>query len=274
MVASVGSSTILGSTSTSEGRLRRITLIAMEGKDGSWTYNGTIPAPLLIIEEGDTVLLTLINHLPGTNVSVHVHGVHYDIFSDGTIHTRSYAPPGGFYVYKWFAAPGTAGTWPFHDHVALNSEVEGTERGLYGAVVVRKPGELPPDREFLLVMIGTTFNGKKFPNAPLLVANLGERVRFHIITLGSEFHTFHLHGHRWIDPGTTKLVDTKTIGPAESYSFEIIAGEGVGVGDWMYHCHVHQHIRDGMIGFFRVTLPGQEVPSLIHGNHTFPLPHP
>lgn len=244
------------------GQTHQITLVARKAADGTMTYNGTIPGPTIEITEGDTVDLTLVNEMD-TDVSVHTHGVHYDIRSDGTRHSQSFARPGGQYRYRWFAAPGTAGYWSYHDHVVCGPEEEagicafegtgGTDQGLYGALIVRRPGEPKPDKSFTLVMIGTTFNGKRFPDTPLLQAQEGERVEFVVITHGNLFHTFHLHGHRWVDPGGFRLIDTRTIGPAETHGFQVVAGEGVGPGDWLYHCHVHDHMDAGMMGFFRVT---------------------
>jgi FtsP/CotA-like multicopper oxidase with cupredoxin domain len=228
-------------------------LVAQRVADGSLTYNGTIPGPTIEIYEGDEVELTLVNQLD-VDVSVHVHGVHYKIDSDGTRHTRSFAPPGGKYVYRWVAAPGTAGYWPYHDHVIGPGMdgVRGIEQGLYGALIVRKAGDLLPDKTFVLVMQNVWFNQKRYPHTPLLEAKLGERVEFVVITHGSRFHTFHIHGHRWLDRGTNRIIDTFTHNAGESTGFQVIAGEGVGPGEWMYHCHVHDHIEDGMMGFFVV----------------------
>ncbi|CAM5587834.1 hypothetical protein SALBM311S_04299 [Streptomyces alboniger] len=41
----------------------------------------------------------------------------------------------------------------------------------------------------------------------------------------------------------------------------MVAGEGVGAGAWMYHCHVQSHADMGMVGLFLVkkkdgTIPG------------------
>jgi len=234
-------------------KTHRITLVAQRTEDGSLTYNGTVPGPTIEIYEGDEVELTLINQLD-VDASVHVHGVHYKIDSDGTRHTRSFAPPGGRYVYRWVAAPGTAGYWPYHDHVIGPGMdgVRGIEQGLYGAVIVRKPGDPLPDKTFVLVMQSVWFNNKRYPHTPLLEAKLGERVEFVVVTHGSRFHTFHLHGHRWLDRGTNRIIDTFTQNAGESTGFQVIAGEGVGPGEWMYHCHVHDHLEDGMLGFFVV----------------------
>ena len=110
-------------------------------------------------------------------------------------------------------------------------------------------------------MKDNAFNLKRAPKTPMPVARLGERVEFVVITHGELFHTFHLHGHRWADTRTgmvaslddlTPLIDNKTVGPADSFGFQVIAGEGVGEGAWMYHCHVQAHSDMGMSGLFVV----------------------
>jgi FtsP/CotA-like multicopper oxidase with cupredoxin domain len=45
----------------------------------------SIPGPIIIMDEGDKVELTLYNDLGEGCVSVHTHGVHYPIESDGTL---------------------------------------------------------------------------------------------------------------------------------------------------------------------------------------------
>lgn len=109
---------------------------------------------------------------------------------------------------------------------------------------------LVPDREALLVMSGTTFNGLEAPHAPLIEAFLGERVRFTI--LATEPHTFHLHGHPWrLSDG--RVVDTFLVDVDTPHAFEVLAG-GVDrrAGDWLYHCHIDAHLQGGMWGLFRV----------------------
>lgn len=112
-----------------------------------------------------------------------------------------------------------------------------------------------PDREVVLVMRGTSFNGLEAPDAPLLEAYLGERVRFTVTvppTL-AETHTFHLHGHPWLVPETGRVFDTWLLRPGETHAFLVVAG-GVDrhAGDWMYHCHMDEHTARGMWGIFRV----------------------
>jgi manganese oxidase len=62
-------------------------------------------------------------------------------------------------------------------------------------------------------------------------------------------HTFHLHGHRWSEPDG-RIVDNRTFGPADSFSFEIVENNP---GRWFYHCHVFQHLHQGMNGWYLVS---------------------
>ena len=68
------------------------------------------------------------------------------------------------------------------------------------------------------------------------------------MTLGDEFHTFHVHGHRWVNPDGTPE-DTRTVGPAESFRVRWVEDAP---GTWLYHCHVESHMAMGMIGLYRV----------------------
>lgn len=245
----------------------------------------TIPGPAIVMTEGDVAEITLENGIPNTDqpVSLHVHGVHYDIRSDGTMKMLNgvadeAAFPGKPYTYKWTAAPGTAGTWPYHDHTFGNPMLGAEDKGLFGTLIVNpRSGKVPAlingkiedvnvgdiKREFVLWMHETTFwgmevnnilKGKQVPlwTNPTVGARLGEKVRFHVIGLGTAFHTFHLHGHRWLQPGTAHVVDTVNIGPISRDVFVVQAGEGVGTGDWHFHCHVIQHMQAGMMGDFKV----------------------
>ena len=46
-----------------------------------------------------------------------------------------------------------------------------------------------------------TINGRAFVgNTPVLRAKVGERVQWDVLAIGSEHHTFHVHGHRWRPP--------------------------------------------------------------------------
>lgn len=224
-------------------------------------------------------------------VSLHVHGVKYKRASDGTSHHDSWVPPGRSRTFIWYAQPrvvaagkvtsaGTAGTWWYHDHVVGTSHgTGGIETGLVGGLVVRRAGDPRPDRSFTVVMgpkdelnyrSSDEFCAGGATSAPsdgCLKAVEGERVEFVVFNVGNSFHTFHLHGHNWSDNRTgipdtgidAQLIDVRGIGPSESFGFQVIAGESVGDGMWMLHCHVQTHSDHGMATVFDVRPHGATV---------------
>lgn len=238
----------------------------------------SIPGPTLEMTEGDCLFVTLVNDT-NVSLSMHAHGVHYTTQSDGTALNKSCVAPGKSRTYVFNApAPspradgsmnvGTAGYWHYHDHcVGTPHGTGGIKAGLFGALIVRRAGDPVPARDPYVVVFGpgSRINLKRAPNTPVLEANEGERVEFVVITHGEDFHTFHLHGHRWANnrmgsvsgpSDLTQLIDNRTTGPADSFGFQVIAGEGVGTGAWMYHCHVQGHSDAGMSGIFMVKTAG------------------
>jgi FtsP/CotA-like multicopper oxidase with cupredoxin domain len=221
--------------------------------------NDGIPGPLIRARVGDTVLVHFKNMdtLRSQPHSMHFHAFRYDFGSDGSFipgfsGRGANVRPGETFTYRLEAVTGSAGVWPYHDHSP--SMGESMHGGMYGAISILKRGQRAPDKE-IVVFLGEhhrfmTINGRAFVgNTPVLRARRGELVQWDVLALGDEHHTFHLHGHRWRDPGGT-FVDTKTIGPAESFSFRI--REDV-PGTWLYHCHVENHMSLGMIGTYVVT---------------------
>jgi FtsP/CotA-like multicopper oxidase with cupredoxin domain len=91
-------------------------------------------------------------------------------------------------------------------------------------------------------------NGRAFVgNTPVFKSVVGQRIQWDVMAMGSDHHTFHVHGHRWKVGGTPR--DTQTVGPAESFR---IRWREEDPGTWLYHCHVEDHMMRGMIGIYRV----------------------
>ncbi|SEH03894.1 Multicopper oxidase [Nonomuraea solani] len=276
------------------GAVRRITLYAERLADGQLGYGlepgmATIPGPLIEMVEGDTLEIEMVNNLDVT-ASLHVHGVDYDVASDGTRLNESVVEPGGRRTYIWRThaqgrraggagiEPGSAGYWHYHDHVVgTDHGTGGIRQGLYGPLVVRRKNDVRPDKTFTVVFNDMMINNRPAHHAPEFVAKVGERVEWIVITHGEFYHTFHIHGHRWADNRTgmlesledpSRIIDTKITGPAESFGFQLIAGERVGPGAWMYHCHVQSHSDMGMAGIFKVTDAAGNVPGQPGGGHS------
>lgn len=258
-----------------------LSLYARELRDGRIAYGRTrrsvhVPGPTLTMYEGECLQVTLVNE-SDRKLSMHAHGVAYTVASDGTPLNKGCVPPGRARTYTFEAPlpgtradgtmdPGSAGYFHYHDHcMGTPHGTAGIRKGLYGAFIVRRQGDPLPDRKpVVLVMNDISFNNKIAPRTPMPTVDLGERVEFVVVGHGELFHTFHLHGHRWADnrggfvtsPGdTARIIDNKTVGPADSFGFQVIAGEHVGTGAWMYHCHVQGHSDLGMEGMFIVRDP-------------------
>ena len=247
---------------------------------GSAPGKPQIPGPTIEMNEGECIAIELTNNTSG-RLSFHPHGVDYTVNSDGTPLNNSCVKPGEKRTYVIAAhAPstrsdgtisaGNAGYWHYHDHCRGSAHgTAGVRKGLFGALIVRRAGDPLPDRPpVVLVMSGTQFNLKRAPKTPMPEVALGERVEFVVIGHGELIHTFHLHGHRWADTrnglvsglvSNERLIDNKPVGPADSFGFQIVAGEGVGPGAWMYHCHVQSHSDAGMAGLLIVKDAGGQM---------------
>jgi plastocyanin/FtsP/CotA-like multicopper oxidase with cupredoxin domain len=153
--------------------------------------------------------------------------------------------------------------------------------------VYRKPAD---QTLFLLLFhempgVGMCMNGRKYlGNAPTLVAGPKTRMRFGVLGMGETFHTFHIHGHRWVIAGpsgktpsaieqsvqveaTSQFQDTTLLGPGSSFAFTIEEGKGLmrpdpPLGEWHMHCHVPMHMMEGMVGSLLVINGGEAVTPL------------
>ena len=150
-----------------EQKVREYTLV-IEPKDiqvsdnaiwHAWTFNGTIPAPTLYVNQGELLRVRVINNHTLTH-SFHAHLTDYDMKHDGSpvnvltgIGEGSMIPPGGEWTYEYNM--DTWGTSFFHDHAS--SEGHGIKdhilQGLYGAIIVeRDPPKTYVDRDIVIVM--------------------------------------------------------------------------------------------------------------------------
>ena len=113
----------------------------------TWSYNGTVPGPLLRYHVGDRLEVLFENRLDEPT-SVHWHGLRPPNAMDGAAPlTQAPVEPGGSMNYAFDLAD--AGTYWYHTHFrGWNQQ----DRGLYGILIVddRKPFKV--DRDVLLVL--------------------------------------------------------------------------------------------------------------------------
>ncbi len=93
-------------------------------------------------------------------------------------------------------------------------------------------------------------NGRIFGNLKGLQMVDGERVRWYLFALGidPDVHTAHWHGARVRDHAG-HMTDVIELMPGSMKSADMLADNP---GDWMVHCHVGDHMMEGMYGIFSV----------------------
>lgn len=230
-------------------------------------YDGQIPGPPIEVTAGDHVVIRLTNTASKPH-SIHTHVTEFTYENDGV---DELTDPGATRTYEW--DPVFAGTFPYHDH---GDEVEGLVRGLFGAVIVHAPDELKATEELVVLADfdqssydqlpgiadpvtglfpegGTyrggheymhTINGRAYEDAiPPFRAKLGDLVRWRVVSVGQEFHTWHVHGHRWVGADGA-FTDNVILGPGMYTTFEFVEDSP---GDWLVHCHVPAHMEGGML---------------------------
>jgi CopA family copper-resistance protein len=115
------------------------------------TVNGSLPAPLLQWNEGDTVTLRVRNTLDET-ASIHWHGIVLPANMDG-VPGLSFdgIAPASSYTYRFPVKQ--AGTYWYHSHSGFQEQ-----QGLYGPIVIhpRDPDPIVSDREHVLLLTDWT----------------------------------------------------------------------------------------------------------------------
>ncbi|MFI7340390.1 multicopper oxidase family protein [Streptomyces sp. NPDC050085] len=112
----------------------------------SWSYGGDLPGKEVRVTAGDTLALTLANHLPQPT-SLHWHGLSLRNDMDGVPGlTQKSIAPGADFTYRFTVAH--PGTYWFHPHSGTQQD-----RGLYAPLIVEDPKEpLSYDKEWVIVL--------------------------------------------------------------------------------------------------------------------------
>ncbi len=234
----------------------------------AWAYNGQVPGPLLQVNEGDEVELT-VHNLTTLNHTIHWHGIYQSQTwrSDGVPDvTQLGVEPGESFTYR-FVADRVGSLW-YHCHVNVSEHVD--LRGMWGPLVVRpnNPSELEQrvTKEAILMFSGWSsatassygegghpgelvdyfsINGKSFPlNQPLRVKE-GDVVRLRLYSPSIPV-AFHVHGHDMLVTHKDGLplpapygADVVAMAPGERYDVII---EMNNPGIWMTHDHIEHHV--------------------------------
>jgi uncharacterized cupredoxin-like copper-binding protein len=223
----------------------------------AWAYNGTVPGPTLVADDGDKVAVVLHNNLP-ESTSIHFHGLQTPNAMDGTTDvTQDPVKPGETFTYSFVAHGPAVGM--YHSH---HDAVKQVPNGLAGAFLVGHqpvPAGVTVAQEQVMILddagtISYAINGKSFPATAPIVAKQGDWIEVHYMNEGTQIHPMHLHGMAQVviakdgyPLATPSSEDTVTVAPGERYTVLIHATEP---GTWVWHCHIlpHAENENGMFG--------------------------
>jgi FtsP/CotA-like multicopper oxidase with cupredoxin domain len=243
--------------------------------------------PIIRAEVGDTVIVHFRNMAESGSYGMHPHGFRYTKDNEGAHYfgANSGAPPGagaqipygGSFDYEWIAdeasspGPGDPSSlvWWYHSHINEPAE---TNAGLLGPIIITRNGSANPDgspvdvdREFVAAFfifnernglekgLMHGINGYIFGNLKGFVMNRGERVRWYLLGMGNEvdLHTPHWHGKTLEvgGPYNARRTDVVELLPGSMITATMLADNP---GEWLFHCHVADHIEAGMITTYQV----------------------
>ena len=244
--------------------------------------------PIIRAEVGDSIVVKFCNHSTRGSFGIHPHGVRYNKDNEGGHYVGvnsgqhpgagAEVAPGACFTYNWKAdadsgpARGdlSSKVWWYHSHIDEPNEVN---LGLLGPIIVTRAGSARKDgspddvdREFVVAFVifneldgeepglMHSMNGYIFGNLTGLVMKEGEKVRWHLLGMGNEvdLHTPHWHG-KTVQVGSgaaARRTDVIELLPASMVSADMKADNE---GEWMFHCHVADHIEAGMITTYQIT---------------------
>lgn len=109
-----------------------------------WTFNGTVPGPVLRAQVGDTIRVHLVNPAE----SELSHSIDYHASQVAWNDEMRTIPPGEELIYEFTA--DYAGVWMYH--CGTEPVLHHIANGMFGMVIVEPEGGLPPmDNEFFVV---------------------------------------------------------------------------------------------------------------------------
>jgi FtsP/CotA-like multicopper oxidase with cupredoxin domain len=234
----------------------------------AWTYNGTVPGPMIKLDVGDRVQVELINNLP-IMTDIHWHGLTIPNSQDGVAPlTQDPVFPGEKYTYEFQVTRTEVAMYHPHAHGDIT-----VPNGMLGAFIV---GDVPVPRGQTITdiavpddavvtqripmvvndagVIGLTLNGKGWPATAPLTAKVGEWIAIDYFNEGLQIHPMHLHGFDQIVVAKDGralnqpyLVDTLNVAPGERYT--VLVNPTL-PGVWAFHCHILTHAEgpNGMFG--------------------------
>jgi nitrite reductase (NO-forming) len=240
----------------------------------AWTFNGTVPGPVIRVKQGQTIHFTLINNgnMPHS-IDFHAAQTPWNV-------NYQEVPNGKSFSFDWKANyPGV-----FMYHCGAPVVIYHMANGMYGAIIVDPVNGWTPAQEYVLVQSefythqlsdGTysvdptkmsngipdyvVFNGyvNQYKENPI-TAKAGQRIRIFIVNAGpTEFSAFHVIGAIFSDtyadgnPANHQVGNqTVTIPPGGGMVVELTIPEA---GLYPFVTHSFADVGKGAVGVLKVT---------------------
>ena len=232
----------------------------------AWTFNGTVPGPMIKVNVNDKVRVVVQNKLP-MSTGVHFHGLEVPFNMDGVPDvTQAPIKPGESFNYEFSINKPELGM--YHSHHDAQVQVP---NGMLGIFQVGDPA-IPPNtgpvtQTVPMVLndagvVGLSLNGKSFPATAPIIAHVGEWVEINYFNEGLQIHPMHLHGLPQLVIGedgypvpAPYTLDTLMIAPGQRFTTLVhvtsnFLGPNNTPGIWAFHCHILTHAEgpNGMFG--------------------------
>ncbi|HEY8219792.1 MAG TPA: multicopper oxidase domain-containing protein [Methylobacter sp.] len=254
----------------------KLTTVAKGVSQKLWTYNGSVPGPVVHVRVGDTLRV----HLSNPSANKLSHSVDFHSSQVAWNDEMTSINPGEEKIYEWHA--DYAGVWMYH--CGSNPALHHIANGMYGMVIVEPREGLPKvDHEFALVQsefyVGkqghitdlhkagsrdpdyVVFNGvaNQYKDHPIQVGT-GKKVRMYVLNAGpNEDSSFHIVGtifNRVIKEGMELMPNNKghygaqavDLAPAQGAIIEFTTAED---GLYPIVTHAFNFVGKGALGLLK-----------------------
>ncbi|MEB3103998.1 multicopper oxidase domain-containing protein [Ferviditalea candida] len=240
--------------------------VAPGDKRKVWTFNGQVPAPIVRVNQGDTVRITLENKDPEMSHGLDFHAGQMDM---GTFHKPIL--PGESETFEFKANyPGL-----FYYHCSADPVIMHIANGMFGAVIVDPPGYKPSGKEYVVIQnewykagasvqelvegkpVAVALNGvaQHYLEHPLTAA-AGENIRFYFVNAGvNDFAAWHVIGeifdNVYLDGNPKNLrtgVQTVLVPPGGTVETDLKADAGT----YLMLTHQMNDATKGGLGYLKV----------------------
>ncbi len=237
----------------------------------AWTFNGTVPGPVIRVHEGDKLTFTLKNMDPKVDHSVDFHSVYAAPDKD---FANVKPNESGTFSYE----VGSPGVYMYH--CATEPVLQHIANGMYGTMIVVPEGGYPTDNEidkeitvvqsefykdgdYSEMLNGepeyVLFNGStQAVKGEMIQAKVGDKIRINFLDAGpNEVSSFHVIGSQletvYVDGDPRNVLEglqTAMVPVSGSMVVEFTVKEA---GIYPFVTHAFDHVTKGALGQIEVT---------------------